>query len=44
MEKTKISVQEFSKKQEEYMVWALWVFGLLLIELLLRNTILRNIP
>lgn len=44
MEKTKISVQEFSKKQEEYMVLALWVFGLLLIELLLRNTILRNIP
>ena len=44
MEKTKISVQEFSKKQEEYMVWALWAFCLLLIELLLRNTILRNIP
>ena len=33
MEKTKISVQEFSKKQEEYKMWALIVFALLLVEL-----------
>ncbi|MCC8171383.1 MAG: VWA domain-containing protein [Parabacteroides sp.] len=44
MEKTKISVHEYSKKQEEYKNWALLVFGLLLLELLLRNTVLRNIP
>lgn len=44
LEKTKISVQEFSKKQEEYKNWALLVFTLLLIEVLLRNTVLRNIP
>lgn len=44
MEKTKISVQEFSKKQEEYKNWALLAFLLLLIEILLRNTLLRNIP
>jgi Ca-activated chloride channel family protein len=44
MEKTKISVQEFSKKQEEYKDWALLIFSLLLLELLLRNTLLRNIP
>lgn len=44
MEKTKISVQEFSKKQEEYKNWALIVFALLLVEVLLRNTLLRNIP
>ena len=44
MEKTKISVQQFSKKQEEYKNWALLVFALLLIEVLLRNTLLRNIP
>lgn len=44
LEKTKISVQEFSKKQEEYKNWALLVFALLLIEVLLRNTALRNIP
>ena len=44
MEKTKISVQEYSKKQEEYLPLALLVFGLLLLELLLRNTWLKNIP
>lgn len=44
MEKTKIQVQEFSKKQEEYKNWALLVFALLLLEIVLRRTILRNIP
>ena len=44
MEKTKISVQEFSKKQEEYMQWALLVLLLMLVEVLLKNTLLRNIP
>ncbi|MDD4515131.1 VWA domain-containing protein [Massilibacteroides sp.] len=44
MEKTKIQVQEFSKKQEEYKNWALIVLALLLLEVLLRRTILRNIP
>ncbi len=44
MEKTKINVQEFSKKQEEYKTWALLVFVLLLLELLLRNTVLKTIP
>lgn len=44
MEKTKISVREYSKKQEEYKSWALIAFALLLIEILLRNTLLRNIP
>ncbi|MDR1980728.1 MAG: VWA domain-containing protein [Tannerellaceae bacterium] len=44
MEKTKISVQEYSKKQEEYTNWALLVLALLLLDMLLRNTLLRNIP
>ncbi|GHV47302.1 hypothetical protein FACS1894181_00480 [Bacteroidia bacterium] len=44
MEKTKISVQEYSKKEEEYRNLALLVFGLLLLEILLRNILLRNIP
>jgi Ca-activated chloride channel family protein len=44
MEKTKISVQQYSKKQEEYKPFALLVFALLLVELLVRNTLLRNIP
>ncbi|MCC8096797.1 MAG: VWA domain-containing protein [Tannerellaceae bacterium] len=43
LEKTKISVQEYSKKQEEYKYWALLVFGLLLLEVIFRNSLLRNI-
>ncbi|MDR0699714.1 MAG: VWA domain-containing protein [Tannerella sp.] len=44
MEKTKISVQQYSKKQEEYKPLALLLFAVLLLELLLRNTLLKNIP
>ncbi len=44
MEKTKISVQQYSKKNEEYKPLALLIFVLLLLELLLRNTLLKNIP
>ena len=44
MEKTKINVQQYSKKQEEYKPLALLILALLLFELLLRNTLLRNIP
>jgi len=44
MEKTKISVQQYSKKQEEYKPLALLVFVLLFFELLFRNTLFRNIP
>ncbi|MDR2918294.1 MAG: VWA domain-containing protein [Tannerella sp.] len=44
LEKTKISVQEYSKKQEEYKTVAIVVFLLLLLEILLRYTLLRKIP
>ena len=44
MEKTKISVQQYSKKQEEYLPVALLAFALLLFEVLIRNTWFRNIP
>ena len=44
LEKTKINVQEYSKKQEEYLPLALLAFALLLFELLVRNTWLKNIP
>jgi Ca-activated chloride channel family protein len=44
LEKTKISVQEFSKKQEEYKNWALLIFALLLVEIVLKNSLLKNIP
>ena len=44
LEKTKMSVKEFSKKEEEYLVWAIAAFILLCFEILLRNTVLKNIP
>ena len=44
MEKTKIKVEQYSKKQEEYKPLALLVFVLLFFELLFRNTLFRNIP
>jgi len=44
MEKTKISVQEYSKKQEEYLPFAILALLFLFLELLLRHTLLRNIP
>lgn len=44
MERTKINVKEYSRKQEEYFVFALSALMLLLAELLLRNSILRTLP
>jgi Ca-activated chloride channel family protein len=44
LEKTKISVQEYSKKQEEYKNIALLVFAFLMLEMLLRYLFLRKIP
>jgi Ca-activated chloride channel family protein len=44
MEKTKMQVQEYSKKHEEYAFYALIGLLLFLLELLLRYTLLKNIP
>ena len=44
LEKTKLSVKEFSKREEEYEVFALIAFLAILLELLLRNTVLKKIP
>jgi Ca-activated chloride channel family protein len=44
LEKTKMSVQEYSKKQEEYGLFAFAGLVLLLLEMLLRYTVLRRIP
>ena len=44
MEKTKLSVQQFSRREEAYMPWALAAIFLLAVEILLRYTLLRNIP
>jgi Ca-activated chloride channel family protein len=44
LEKTKISVQQYSKKEEQFYLFALIAFILLSLELLVRNTIFRRIP
>lgn len=44
LEKTKISVREYSKKSELFYIFGLFAFVFLVLELLLRNTVLRKIP
>jgi len=44
LEKSKISVREYSKKSEQYFLFSMIAFVLLLLEVLLRNTLLRKIP
>jgi len=44
MEKTLIRMNQVTKKQELYLPFALLALGLVLVELILRRTLLRNIP
>lgn len=44
LERTKLNVKEFSKREEEYLVFAIVAFAALFLEILLRNTILKRIP
>lgn len=44
LEKYLISVQNVTRKQELFLPFALWALGLILAELILRRTWLRNIP
>ena len=44
LEKTKINVKEYSKRQEEYLPFAMLALLFLFIEVLLRYIVLRNIP
>jgi Ca-activated chloride channel family protein len=44
MEKSKMTVKEYSKKQEEYLPLAILAFLLILAEIVLKYTVLRNIP
>lgn len=44
LEKSKIDVKEFSKKQEEYLKYALFGGLLLMLGMFLKTTIFRNIP
>lgn len=44
MEKTKIEVKEYSKRSEEFLPFAILALAFLLAEVILRNTVLRNLP
>ncbi len=44
LERTKMNVKEFSTREEEYMPFAIALFAALLLEILLRITILKRIP
>jgi len=44
LEKSKIDVKEFSKREEEYLIYALAGAFFLIVALLLKTTIFRNIP
>ena len=44
LEKTKINVREYSKKNEQFFLFSLFAFIFLILEVLLRNTLLRRIP
>lgn len=44
LEKTKLNVKEYSKRQEEYRLFAWFAFICILLEILLRNSILKRIP
>jgi len=44
LEKTKISVKEFSNKSETYFIFALFAFIFFFAEILIRNTWMRTLP
>ncbi len=44
LERTKLSVKEFSKRQEEYRIFAWIALACLLLEVLLRHSLLKKIP
>ncbi len=44
LEKSKIDVKEYSRKKEEYLWFAIAALILLILEVLIKNTLLRRIP
>mgnify|MGYP002512751275 CR=1 FL=1 len=44
LEKTKLNVKEFSKREEEFEIFAWIAFLCILLDVLLRNSILKKIP
>ena len=43
LEKSKIDVRQFSRKEERYLVPALLAFIMLILEITVRNTIFKNL-
>lgn len=44
LERSKIDITEFSRKHEEFLPLALLALGLIILEILLKNTLFRTIP
>lgn len=44
LEKTTLDVRNYSHTEDDYMVWAWLAFGLIIFEIITRNTVLRTIP
>ncbi|MBO7180302.1 MAG: VWA domain-containing protein, partial [Bacteroidales bacterium] len=44
MEKTKIAVKEYKKKTEIYLPFAIVAFLLIVVEVILKNTVLKKLP
>lgn len=44
LEKTKMDVNNFSRTEDDYMLWAWLLLGIVCLELTLRYTVLRTIP
>ncbi|NDW12947.1 VWA domain-containing protein [Bacteroides sp. 214] len=44
LERTKLNVKEFSKRQEEYRIYAFIALLCVLLEVLLRNSVLKKLP
>lgn len=44
LEKTELDIRKFNQTEDDYMPWAILLLVLFLLEIVLRHTLLRNIP
>ena len=44
LEKTELDIRKFNQTEDDYMPWAILILVLFLLEIVLRHTLLRNIP
>ncbi len=44
LEKTKIEVKEYTKRSDEYLLWAVLAAIFMILEVFLKSTVLRNLP